>query len=154
MSRTVRLRNGVASAVLATPSRSGRIDPRTLVNEAARHSLGASGLQDLHDRGAYFAYLANALRRIAVALVLQSPNCQPASLCCPGLPDELSLAELLTALDRLDTHSPRHAQIAVLRLLGGLSHQEVSQQLGITPERAAVGWQRVCEWFAARHARN
>lgn len=146
--------NRIASTLLLSASPSRGIDPRTLVNEAARHSLGASGLQDLQDRGAYFAYLANALRRIASALVLQSPNHQPANLSCPGLPEQLSLAEMLTALDRLDTHSPRHAQIAVLRLFGGLSHQEVAQQLGITPVRAEVGWRRVCEWFAARQARN
>lgn len=132
------------------------IDLSTLVNEAARRSLGASGLQELTDRSDYVAFLANALRGV-VADLIEAQQCQRGgitnlSLFIPGVAGSLHVLTLLAYLRRLNELSERHAQIAVLRIFGGMSDGEIAQQLGVTTGRAATSWRRVAEWFDKQRA--
>lgn len=128
------------------------IDPRTLVNEAARHTLGASGLQEIDDPGGYLAFLANALRGMLEELVAehyaQTGQRTDVWLHLPNIRGGAELTSLLAALDRLGGRSGRHCQIAVLKVFGGLSDGEVAVQLGLTEARARIGWRRACDWLS------
>lgn len=140
------------AADLVRQRRSGRaIDPRTLVNEAARHTLGASGLQDLAEPAGYLAFLANALHGMLDELVEEciAQHCEAPLvwLNLPGVAGGADLVGLLAALRRLEQRSGRHAQIAVLRMFGGLSDAEIAAELAISETRARVGWSRVRDWM-------
>lgn len=127
------------------------IDPHALVNEAARHSLGASGLQDLTERGDYYAFLANALRRILAELAeqcrQQTGDRPRVALNLVGLQECTSLANGLSVLRKMESHSERHAQVVVLRMLGGLSNEETAEQMGLTPGRAAISLEQARHWL-------
>ncbi|TWT77192.1 hypothetical protein Pla123a_18470 [Posidoniimonas polymericola] len=144
--------NRLAEGLVRARGAARCIDLRTLVNEAARHTIGASGLQEIEDPGGYLAFLANALRGMLEALVaenyLRTGQRTDVWLHLPGIRGGAELVTLLLALDRLNSRSARHCQVAVLKLFGGLSDGEVAVQLGLTEARARIGWQRASEWLS------
>lgn len=139
---------------LATQPHARRsIDPPAVVNEVARRLLGNSGLQELASRGDFYADMAGAFRRVL------------RDRAAAGLPDELSvrlepcgtpcsppIGPLDKAFTRLESQSPRHAQVAVLHLLGGMTHAEIAEQMGLSTRRVTVSWQTVREWLVRRLA--
>ncbi|MEM6329936.1 MAG: ECF-type sigma factor [Planctomycetota bacterium] len=122
------------------------IDPTTLVNEVARRMLGAAGAQDLPCRSDFFADLALALRGL---LRRHGPARSHAwlDLGAIGAGRATRPAALDAVLRRLEDASPRHAQIAALRLLGGLTTAEIALQTGLTRQRAAIGWVTARDWM-------
>lgn len=130
------------------------VDPRALVNEAARRVLGAAGVQELPCPADYFAYMANAARRLLSELLAEPvPGADPHAemlTTAPALPERVDARALFAALAELEDRSPRHAQAAVLRLFGALTAAEIADQLSVTPQRAERLTASAGEWLALR----
>lgn len=129
------------------------IDPTTLVNEVARRLLGGSGLQELPCHGDFYADLAGAFRRLLRdRAMLGLADKTPMWLAPLGLGSAPQMGTLDNALRRLEEKSPRHAQIAILRLLGGMTDAEIAEQMSLDENRIASGWQSTRNWLEQRLA--
>ena len=123
------------------------IDPTALVHEVARRMLGAGGPQDLPSRSDFYADLAHALRRM-LRQQAQAGFGPASALTMVELPCSAGPSALDGLLSRLEEKSPRHAQIAILRLFGGMTTAEIADQMGLSQERVRVGWQTTKEWLS------
>ncbi|MEM8864160.1 MAG: ECF-type sigma factor [Planctomycetota bacterium] len=127
------------------------VEPTTLVNEVARRLLGASGAQDMPCRGDYYADLANAFRQLLRSRAMHSlPAETPLRLAPLSDVDAAPASRLDAALAKLEDRSPRHAQIAVLRLLGGLTFGEIAEQMCLSERRVTTAWQEARNWLERR----
>ncbi|MEM6798672.1 MAG: ECF-type sigma factor, partial [Planctomycetota bacterium] len=116
--------------------------------EVARRMLGASGAQDLPSRSDFYADLAQSLRRM-LRQETATGFSQTASLALTPLElDQPARPAVLSGvLDRLEEKSSRHAQIVILRLLGGMTTAEIAEQMGLPAARIATGWETAREWL-------
>lgn len=123
-------------------------DPVVLVNEVARRLLGSSGMQDLPSRGDYYADLALAMRRLLrpgdAGSLARTARLWLSQLDASMTP---TAEQLDAAIRKLEAQSPRHAQIATLRLLGGLTDVEIAEQMSLSPRRVAKGWLDAQAWL-------
>ncbi len=109
--------------------------------------LGAGGPQDLPSRSDFYADLAHALRRM-LRQQAQAGFGPASALTMVELPCSAGPSALDGLLSRLEEKSPRHAQIAILRLFGGMTTAEIADQMGLSQERVRVGWQTTKEWLS------
>src|SRR5437867_4449574 len=131
-----------------------------LVHEAYLRLVGtkATGAQqpaqpDPHwdSRGHFFAAAAEAMRRILVDKARRKRRLrhggglrkQPLEENEPAIAspvDALDLLALNEALDRLETSSPRRAQLVKLRYFAGLPLPEAAAMLGVAQSTAEADW--------------
>ena len=120
-----------------------------LVHEAYL-KLTDSANQTYNDRVHFFAVASRAMRQILVdyarrAMAAKRSGGHPVSLDPdaigdPGRPEALlALDEALTQLEKLDE---RLARIVELRFFGGLSVEETSDALGISPRTVKRDWRK------------
>ena len=138
--------------VIASP-----LEPTTLVNEVARQLLGAGGLQDLPSRSDFLADLAIDFRRLIrrrenedrpTSVVMTSDTTLALGLL--ALPNNPTVARVDAALRAIEKQSPKHAQIAILRLFGGMTSAEIAVQMNMTVGRVASGWANAKSWLRRR----
>jgi len=138
--------------VIASP-----IEPTTLVNEVARQLLGAGGLQDLPNRTDFLADLAIDFRRLIrrrhdqdrpTSVVMTSETTLALGLL--ALPGNPTVAQVDAAMRAIEAQSPRHAQIAILRLFGGMTSAEIADQMNMSVGRVASGWANAKSWLRRR----
>lgn len=143
----------VASSVPRVGRRRPLVEPTTLVNEVARRLLGSSGVQELPCRGDFYADMAIAFRGLLRDRAAHGlPDDEPLWLAPLGLGSAPKAGPLDAALRRLEQRSPRHAQIAVLRLLGGMTDAEIAEQMSLSERRVAAGWQSARVWLERKLA--
>jgi len=65
----------------------------------------------------------------------------------PRLVDEIALSD---ALDELEQLKPRLGKVVELRLLGGLTHRETAELLGISERSAERDWRLARAWLIRR----
>jgi RNA polymerase sigma factor (TIGR02999 family) len=127
-----------------------------LVARPAGESGGAGPEWD--SRGHFFAAAAEAMRRILVEKARRKQRLrhggglhqQPLEENEPAIAspaDPLDLLALHEALDRLETASPRRAQLVKLRYFAGLALPEVAQMLGISQSTAEADWTYARAWL-------
>lgn len=140
---------------LLSSNRPHPIDPATLINEVARRMLGGGGTETIQ-RGDYFAFLANALRRLLTDSLVGQPNRltnEPRLMLIELAGSQpIEVRQLLETLDRLDSQSPLLAQVAVLRLLGGLDFAELGTQIGVPRSGAKATWRACRAWLSRQLA--
>ncbi|MFL6196242.1 MAG: sigma-70 family RNA polymerase sigma factor [Thermoanaerobaculia bacterium] len=126
-----------------------------IVNEAY---LRLSGSGELHwpSRAHFFAFASKLIRRI---LVDHSRNRNRAKrgggwerveldLLADRLPERgPDLVMLDEALSNLEAVDPRKAAVVELRFFGGLTLDEIGEQLGISVETAGREWRRARAWL-------
>ena len=68
----------------------------------------------------------------------------------PGAPFEIDLLDLDTALSHLSQLDARKGRVAELRFFGGLSLDEMSHVLDVSPKTVARDWQMARAWLFKR----
>lgn len=132
-------------------SRPQMIDPPLLINQVALRLVGAGGLQDLCDRGDYFATLANAVRRLLMEAASETGRRALDRWQLTALSESVSCVptRLDFALRKIEERSPLHAQVLVLRLFGGLTYSETGEQLDQSAEQVKALWLSASDWLAS-----
>jgi len=152
-----------------------RMAHRRLQGERPGHSLGTTGLVhelylkltgntqvEWRDRGHFFAFVAQGMRRI---LVDHARRCDTArrggDLQRVSLSDEALVAErsemllaLDAALDRLETLNARLSQVVACRFFGGLTEAETAEALGVTTRTVQRDWAKARGWLYLELARE
>jgi RNA polymerase sigma factor (TIGR02999 family) len=149
------LRN-LATARLAGEKPGQTLTATALVHEAYMRLVGGGPLQEWNGRGHFFAAAAQAMRRILVNRARDKGrlkrgggrrHVELADLSDPlaALPDDL--LDLDDALERLAAAYPRCAELVNLRFFAGLTHEQASAALGISPSTADRDWRFAQAWL-------
>ncbi len=148
----------LASMKLARENPGQTLQPTDLVHEAYLRLVQSpqreqgTAPQQWDNRRHFFADAAEAMRRILIEAARRRNILPRVPLDTEGAAraeDDrwLLLADALTILAQLDATA---AQVAQLRLLGGLSIEEVGQQLGLSRATAYREWDFARAWLADR----
>ena len=126
-----------------------------LVNEAYLRLIDAKSVS-WQDRAHFLAVAAQSMRRILVDLARAKHNLKRGGQALRVSLDEAQIsapergADLLSlddALARLATLNPRQGQVVELRYLGGLTEQEVSEVLKVSPRTVRSDWSLARAWL-------
>jgi RNA polymerase sigma factor (TIGR02999 family) len=126
-----------------------------IVHEAYLRLSEARGLQ-WPSRAHFFAFAAHLIRRVLVDYARNRNRdkrggrleritlCEVADLALERSPDLVALDEALSSLEAFDA---RKAAVVELRFFAGLTLEETSEQLGISPETVSREWRRAKAWL-------
>jgi RNA polymerase sigma-70 factor, ECF subfamily len=126
-----------------------------IVHEAYLRLAGQAGLE-WPSRAHFFAFAAHLIRRILVDYARHRNRAkrrgpfekitivEVADLALEKSPDLVALDEALCGLEKLD---PRKATVVELKFFGGLTLEEIADQLGISPETVGREWRRARAWL-------
>ncbi|MEZ6015259.1 MAG: ECF-type sigma factor [Planctomycetota bacterium] len=135
------------------------LQPTALVNEVWLKL--SRGRRDVNDRGHFLALAARAMRQVlqdhARAHVAQkrgqrAPGVQLEAGASAEAPQQFDVVALDDVLTRLAQLNERHARVAELRLLGGLTLPEVAQELEVSLRTVEGDWQMARAWLRSELA--
>jgi len=146
----------LAAARMAGEKPGQTLTATALVHEAYLRLVGGEHPRDWNGRGHFFAAAAGAMRRILVNRARDKGRLKRgggqrrvelAELSDPlaAPPDEL--LDLDDALQRLAAAYPRCAELVNLRFFAGLTHEQASSALGISPATADRDWRFAQAWL-------
>ncbi len=149
----------IAAGRLRAERHTHTLSPTALVNEAYLKLADLDRL-DWKNRAHFFAIAARAMRRILAnhardrAAAKRGGGVAHVTLVADAAPSEpgLSWDALLTvegALEELATRSARQAQVAEVKLFGGLTHQEIAEALDVSVPTVERDW-RLARAFLGR----
>ncbi|MBI3863191.1 MAG: sigma-70 family RNA polymerase sigma factor, partial [Planctomycetia bacterium] len=127
-----------------------------LVHEAYLRLVDVEQAQHWDSRGHFFSAAAEAMRRILVeqARRKEGPkaggNYQRVELSDvdPEIRGpQLDILDLSEALDRLEAHDPRAAQLVKLRFFAGLTRQQAAETLGVSTATVDNDWAYAKGWL-------
>jgi RNA polymerase sigma factor (TIGR02999 family) len=146
-----------------------RIAARQIRGERAGHTLQATAIVHeaflrLNEPGAFhwpsrahfFSFAAHLVRRILVDharkrnRAKRGGRLEPVTLAEAGelavvrRPDLVALDDALTSLEAID---PQKAAVVELRFFGGLTLEEIAEQLGVSSEIVGRQWRRAKAWL-------
>ena len=132
------------------------LQPTALVNEAYLKMIGYRSL-DWQSRSHFIGVAASIMRQVLTDYARRRLAAKRGHEDVPldDLRDSLSVAqseELLAlneALDRLKQMNPRQSQIVEMRYFGGLSIEETSEALGVSPITVKRDWAVARAWLRA-----
>lgn len=128
------------------------IDATGLAHEAFMRLADQNRVQ-WQNRAQFFAIAARVMRRILVdrhrarQARKRNATCVVLSTVDAITPDEIDLELLSRALDRLALQDPRQAQIVELRFFGGLTIEDTSEVVGISPATVKREWAIARAWL-------
>ncbi len=135
------------------------LQPTALVNEVwLKLSRGTDGT---HDRGHFLALAARAMRQVlqdharahgAAKRGHRAPGVRLDEGSPAAAPQEIDVVALDDVLTRLAQLNERHARVAELRLLGGLSLPEVARELEVSLRTVEGDWQMARAWLRSELA--
>lgn len=148
----------LAAQKLASEKPGQTLQATALVHEAYLRLIGGSTEQNWENRGHFFAAAGEAMRRILVdnarrkQRLRRGGNLERCTLedndpAVAAAVDGVDVLALNEALDRLETLSPRRAQLVKLRYFAGFSLPEVAQMLGISQSTAEADWTYAKTWL-------
>jgi RNA polymerase sigma factor (TIGR02999 family) len=146
----------LAAQKLARESPGQTLDATALVHEAYVRLVGSDTVQDWNSRGHFFAAAAEAMRRILIERArhrrslkaggdrhrLERSDVEPAA----AAPDADLLA-LDEALEKLERHDKRNAELVKLRFFAGLTIEQAAQVLGVATSTADNDWAYARCWL-------
>ncbi len=149
----------LAAAKMAREAAGQTLQPTALVHEAWLR-LGGDQQPEWHNRAQFFAAAAEAMRRILIenarrrravrhggALEKISADAEPLPLVSPAPEDKLLLIH--EALERLEQHDARKAELVKQRYFVGLTLEEVAAVMGISETTAKRDWSYARAWLMA-----
>jgi RNA polymerase sigma-70 factor, ECF subfamily len=131
------------------------LQPTALANEAWVRLMGSRHL-DVQNRSHFMGLAANAMRQILVErarahhAAKRGGAAQRVTLderMLPGVGRPIEVEALDEALTRLEADNPDLARIVELRFFGGLTIEEVAQQLGSSPATVKRRWTLAKAWL-------
>jgi RNA polymerase sigma factor (TIGR02999 family) len=146
----------LAAGKMARETPGQTLQATALVHEAYLRLLDGDQARQWNSRGHFFAAAAEAMRRILVERVRHKRSLKAGgarrreelpeievAVAGPGL-DLLALNE---ALEKLEKHDPRRAELVKLRFFAGLTIAEAAEALGISPSTADNDWAYARSWL-------
>ena len=138
----------LAAARMAREASGQTLQPTALVHEAWLQLVGA-GDRTWKNRAHFFGAAADAMRRILIDNARRKAalkrggdrerlNIEDLEIAAAG-PDENVLL-INEALERLEKEDPEQARIVVLKFFGGLTNQEVEENLGLGERTVERQW--------------
>ena len=139
-----------------------RVDATSLVHDAYVRLVDAR-MVDWQDRAHFFAVSSTIMRRLLVdaararASVKRGGNLQRVeettaftldALPAAGTDRAADICALDDALNALTREEPRRAKVIELRYFGGLSVEETSEALGVSPQTVLRDWKLARAWLA------
>lgn len=145
----------LASHYMRRERRGHLLQTTALVNEAYLRMLGREKVS-CQTRSQFFAIAAQVMRRVLVDYArTQKRAKRGGAMEVLSLDDVIALSEdraqeliaIDTALDSLAALDPRKGRVFELRYFGGMSVDEVSQTLSVSPETVARDWRMAKVWL-------
>jgi len=148
----------MASRILSTERREGRIQPTELVHDCYLRLLEWRTVE-WRNRAHFFATTAGMMRRVLVDAArarnsakrgggLQMVELAPDQLAAPTASvDVFALGE---AMDALAAIEPRASQVVELRFFGGLTVEETAEALALSPRTVINDWNAARAWLLGR----
>ncbi len=127
-----------------------------LVHEAYLRLVGGQGAQQWNGRGHFFAAAAEAMRRILVERARHKRRRkaggefrrQELSDIQPAIDEpDVDLLALDEALEKLEKHDRRQAELVKLRFFAGLTIEQAAQALGVSTSTADYDWAYARCWL-------
>jgi RNA polymerase sigma factor (TIGR02999 family) len=131
------------------------LQPTALVHEAWLRLVGA-GERTWENRAHFFGAAAEAMRRIMIEHARRKSRLKRGGDQIRLNVDDLDLAEVTPddkvllideALEKLQTEDPEKARIVVLKFFGGLTNEEVAQNLGVAERTVERQWAYAKAWL-------
>ena len=146
----------LAAQKMAQEHRGQTLQATALVHEAYVRLVDVDQIQHWNSRGHFFSAAAEAMRRILVEsarhrrTLKDGGGCERIALSdvvqsSPS--DSLDLIALDEALQKLEQHSPRRAELVKLRYFAGLTIEQAAQALGVAPSTANAYWVYAKSWL-------
>jgi RNA polymerase sigma factor (TIGR02999 family) len=146
----------LAAQKMARESPGQTLEATALVHEAYMRLVDADKLPEWNSRGHFFAAAAEAMRRILIERARhkrslkaggggQRQDLDEVDLAIAG-PD-LDLLALNEALEKLEQHDSRKAELIKLRFFAGLTIEEAANALGISTSTADNDWAYARCWL-------
>lgn len=136
-----------------TPGHS--LQPTLLVNDAYLRLLGQRNV-DADDRSAVIAAGANIIRRLLVDYARKRKSLKRGGKKGRGnqlhvsIADDTNLLDVLVlndALEVLGHQRPRAAQVVELKFFGGLTSEEIGEQVGVSLRTVKSDWRFAKAWL-------
>jgi RNA polymerase sigma factor (TIGR02999 family) len=149
----------LAAGHMANEAAGHTLDATALVHEAYLRLVGPVGERSFANRTHFFAAAADAMRRILVDSARRKKAHKRGGDLGPSLVDVdrlpapavdadfwIDLDGVLTAFEKIDVSA---AELATLRIFGGLSVEEAAEALGISRASAFRVWTYARAWLTA-----
>ncbi len=121
-----------------------RIDPTLLVNEIWLRIFRSQGSMHFENRRSFFVYFSVAMRNLLVDYLRRSEREQIGGveqlLASVESKAKVSFLDLHNALSSLEGKSPRLAQVVQLRFFGGLTMEEIAEELQVSLSTVEQDW--------------
>jgi RNA polymerase sigma factor (TIGR02999 family) len=136
--------------------RSHTLQPTALVHEAYLRLVGSDNTVRWDGRGHFFGAAARAMRRILVerarsrGRIKRGGDRGRVELTDVGMavePPATDLVALDEALDRLEKHDPRKAEVVMLRYFAGLTIEETAAALSLSAATIKTEWAFARAWL-------
>lgn len=153
----------LATAKLANEKPGQTLQATALVHEAYLRLLGGENEPQWNSRGHFFGAAAEAMRRILIESARRKKSLQAggefdrisiheSEFAADGQSDDLLALD--EALQKLETQSPRKAQVVKLRYFAGLTIQQTAEALDIAPSTAIADWSYAKGWLKLELSKN
>jgi RNA polymerase sigma factor (TIGR02999 family) len=126
-----------------------------LINESYLRLVDKDNIE-LADRTHFLALSARIMRQILVdyyrrqsadkrggALVAAAIDCEE----LPADARDSTLLELDESLDRLESHNERLARVVEYKYFGGMTYEDIAEELGIAPRTVRLDWRKAKAWL-------
>jgi len=146
---------GMAGAYLRHERQNHTLQPTALVHEAYMKLVHQPN-QKLENRRHFLAIAARAMRQILVDYARSQKTAKRGgqalkltldenmALSTDSTIDLICLSDSIAELEKFDA---RKAKVVELRFLGGLTHQEIALELGISPKTVEADWYFARAWL-------
>lgn len=153
----------LAAARLAQEKPGQTLQATALVHDAYIRLVDVEKVQNWNSRGHFFAAAAEAMRRILIEQARHKRTLKAgaalarkelANFADESRNDPLDLLALDEALQKLERHSPRKAELVKLRYFAGLTIEQAAQALDVAPSTASADWAYAKSWLRLEIASN
>jgi RNA polymerase sigma factor (TIGR02999 family) len=149
-----------ASALMHQERSTHTLQPSALINEAAIRLIRANALESMPDRAYFFGSMIRAMRHVLIdharsKKARRRQGSQPAvsldyAIDVMERQAGVDLVALDDALQELTNQRDRTGQIVELRFFGGMSHQEIADQLNLSLATINREWRYARAWLRDR----
>lgn len=145
----------LAGAAMQQERQEHTLQPTALVNEAFLVLQRQQNLR-MEDKSQFMAAASNTIRRILVdharvraAKKRGGPDAKriPLNITLPGEERQLDILDLNDALEELAKKNERAAQIVEYRFFGGMTGQEIADELGVSIRTVNNDWKFSKAWL-------
>ena len=151
---------GLAQGLMRKERPEHTLQPTALVNEAAARMLQGESLENMKCREYFFAAMARAMRQVLVAHARTRNRLKrggeyqrvPLDDAIDHVEQEhqFDLVALDDALNDLQQHSARHSEVVTLRFFGGLSIDDIADQLNVSGSTVVRDLRFARAWLGSR----